>query len=395
MLPRSPVSTAALPVGLCGASTGCADACLRAQAPADHLPPLHGLPAVHGHQRGASRRLPAQCSLPAAALHCRQSTCAAPDPADPALLVQIIFYAPVLFSSLGRGATVALENTCIIGAVNVLSTLVAVFLVDRLGRKVLLIQGGIQVRCPAAAGRCSVSPRASIRLGPGASGSSTGGVQRTVPSGAAPLAGPCLSCRPPLQMIAAEIIVGVVLGVEFNKCAPPRTAASGLACLPPCLPAANRQLGPGLSTAAPSHPEPWPRRYGVNLPTNIDIATLVMICEPALHMLLRPGPHTPARTLTATCRRHLHRRLCLVLGPHRLAVPHRDPAPGDARCRRLPEHRLQHGAQPRCPWPLPCAACIRAARVPLRLRRSQHARRPADERRLPRRSSPLSSASAS
>ena len=57
----------------------------------------------------------------------------------------IIFYAPVLFSSLGRGATVSLENTCIIGAVNVVSTLVAVFLVDRLGRKVLLIQGGCQV----------------------------------------------------------------------------------------------------------------------------------------------------------------------------------------------------------------------------------------------------------
>ena len=59
--------------------------------------------------------------------------------------MQIIFYAPVLFSSLGRGATVSLENTCIIGAVFVLATLVSVFLIDRLGRKILLIQGGIQV----------------------------------------------------------------------------------------------------------------------------------------------------------------------------------------------------------------------------------------------------------
>ena len=57
----------------------------------------------------------------------------------------IVFYAPVLFSSLGKGSTGSLENTCIIGAVNVLSTLVAVFLVDRVGRKALLIQGGLQV----------------------------------------------------------------------------------------------------------------------------------------------------------------------------------------------------------------------------------------------------------
>ena len=59
----------------------------------------------------------------------------------------IVFYAPVLFSSLGKGSTGSLENTVIIGAVNVLATLVAIFLVDRVGRKALLIQGGLQVSC--------------------------------------------------------------------------------------------------------------------------------------------------------------------------------------------------------------------------------------------------------
>lgn len=57
----------------------------------------------------------------------------------------IVFYAPVLFSSIGQGHTAALLNTAIIGAVNVLATVVAVVLVDKVGRKALLIAGGVQM----------------------------------------------------------------------------------------------------------------------------------------------------------------------------------------------------------------------------------------------------------
>jgi sugar porter (SP) family MFS transporter len=57
----------------------------------------------------------------------------------------VIFYAPQLFSSLGAGSEAALLNTVIIGAVNVLSTLVALYLVDRLGRKALFYEGGLQM----------------------------------------------------------------------------------------------------------------------------------------------------------------------------------------------------------------------------------------------------------
>ncbi|KAL3147178.1 species-specific tRNA processing, variant 3 [Trebouxia sp. C0010 RCD-2024] len=57
----------------------------------------------------------------------------------------IIFYAPVLFNSIGSGHTAALLNTVIIGAVNVLATVVAIVVVDRLGRKFLLIAGVIQM----------------------------------------------------------------------------------------------------------------------------------------------------------------------------------------------------------------------------------------------------------
>lgn len=57
----------------------------------------------------------------------------------------IMFYVPVLFRSLGKGAEAALLNTVIIGAVNVLATLVAIFTVDKFGRKILLIEGGTQM----------------------------------------------------------------------------------------------------------------------------------------------------------------------------------------------------------------------------------------------------------
>jgi sugar porter (SP) family MFS transporter len=56
----------------------------------------------------------------------------------------IIFYAPVLFNSLGSGKTASLLSV-IIGVVNVLSTLVAVFTVDKFGRRALLLEAGVQM----------------------------------------------------------------------------------------------------------------------------------------------------------------------------------------------------------------------------------------------------------
>ena len=58
---------------------------------------------------------------------------------------QIIFYSPVLFSSLGSSQTTSLLSTVIVGAVIVLATLVAVFGVDKFGRRVLLLEAGVQV----------------------------------------------------------------------------------------------------------------------------------------------------------------------------------------------------------------------------------------------------------
>lgn len=52
--------------------------------------------------------------------------------------------APVMFSSLSSTST-ALLNAVVIGATNVLSTLFGVLLIDRCGRRLLLLEGGIQM----------------------------------------------------------------------------------------------------------------------------------------------------------------------------------------------------------------------------------------------------------
>jgi lysylphosphatidylglycerol synthetase-like protein (DUF2156 family) len=59
----------------------------------------------------------------------------------------IMFYAPMLFDSLGSGSEAALLNTVIIGAVNVVATIVAIAFVDRglFGRRSLFLQGGPQM----------------------------------------------------------------------------------------------------------------------------------------------------------------------------------------------------------------------------------------------------------
>lgn len=57
----------------------------------------------------------------------------------------IMFYAPVLFSTIGFGANATLYSAAIIGAVNIGSTIVSIVVVDKLGRRALFIQGGVQM----------------------------------------------------------------------------------------------------------------------------------------------------------------------------------------------------------------------------------------------------------
>ncbi|KAG6470128.1 sugar transport protein 7-like [Zingiber officinale] len=57
----------------------------------------------------------------------------------------ILFYAPVLFQSMGFGGNAALYSSVLTGAVLASSTFVSIATVDRWGRRALLIGGGIQM----------------------------------------------------------------------------------------------------------------------------------------------------------------------------------------------------------------------------------------------------------
>ena len=57
----------------------------------------------------------------------------------------IIFYSPVLLQTLGFGSNASLYSAVITGTVNVLSTVLSIVVVDRYGRRILLLFAGVQM----------------------------------------------------------------------------------------------------------------------------------------------------------------------------------------------------------------------------------------------------------
>ncbi|XP_068645700.1 sugar transport protein 10-like [Aristolochia californica] len=57
----------------------------------------------------------------------------------------IMFYAPVLFKTLGFGDDASLMSAAITGVVNVVATFVSIYCVDRYGRRFLFLEGGTQM----------------------------------------------------------------------------------------------------------------------------------------------------------------------------------------------------------------------------------------------------------
>ncbi|KAL6542885.1 Transcription factor stp1 [Orobanche hederae] len=57
----------------------------------------------------------------------------------------IMFYAPVLFKTIGFGSDAALMSAVITGGVNVVATAVSIYGVDKWGRRFLFLEGGLQM----------------------------------------------------------------------------------------------------------------------------------------------------------------------------------------------------------------------------------------------------------
>lgn len=57
----------------------------------------------------------------------------------------IMFYAPVLFNSIGFGNDASLMSAVITGVVNVVATWVSIYGVDKWGRRFLFLEGGVQM----------------------------------------------------------------------------------------------------------------------------------------------------------------------------------------------------------------------------------------------------------
>ncbi|KAK3188128.1 hypothetical protein Dsin_027689 [Dipteronia sinensis] len=67
----------------------------------------------------------------------------------------IMFYAPVLFNTIGFGAEASLMSAVITGGVNVAATLVSIYGVDKWGRRFLFLEGGVQMLiCQAVVAAC-------------------------------------------------------------------------------------------------------------------------------------------------------------------------------------------------------------------------------------------------
>lgn len=57
----------------------------------------------------------------------------------------IMFYAPVLFQTIGFGSDAALISAVVTGLVNVGATVVSIYGVDKWGRRFLFLEGGFQM----------------------------------------------------------------------------------------------------------------------------------------------------------------------------------------------------------------------------------------------------------
>ncbi|CAK9327396.1 unnamed protein product [Citrullus colocynthis] len=79
----------------------------------------------------------------------------------------IMFYAPVLFDTIGFGSDAALMSAVITGIVNVVATIVSIYGVDKWGRRFLFLEGGIQMLICQAVVAAAIGAKFGVDGDPG------------------------------------------------------------------------------------------------------------------------------------------------------------------------------------------------------------------------------------
>lgn len=77
----------------------------------------------------------------------------------------VMFYAPVLFQTMGSGNNASLISTVVTNGVNALATIISIIMVDRAGRRCLLMEGAIQMTITQVSFYNSLSLRHIFLLG--------------------------------------------------------------------------------------------------------------------------------------------------------------------------------------------------------------------------------------
>ncbi|XP_038895572.1 sugar carrier protein C [Benincasa hispida] len=79
----------------------------------------------------------------------------------------IMFYAPVLFDTIGFGSEAALMSAVITGVVNVVATIVSIYGVDKWGRRFLFLEGGVQMLICQAVVAAAIGAKFGVDGDPG------------------------------------------------------------------------------------------------------------------------------------------------------------------------------------------------------------------------------------
>ncbi|KAH8521874.1 hypothetical protein Peur_040480 [Populus x canadensis] len=79
----------------------------------------------------------------------------------------IVFYAPVLFKTIGFGSNASLLSSLITGFVNMVATFVSIFTVDKLGRRKLFLMGGTQMLICQAVITIAIAMKFGVSGNPG------------------------------------------------------------------------------------------------------------------------------------------------------------------------------------------------------------------------------------